>query len=169
MTHRFRNRWWTDALRGAIAGAAATWLMDQVTTAQLEAQSEETTRREQAAQPNGKSSVANLVDRIETRFGLVLDDQQRAAAAQAVHYGLGIVPGAAYAVLRPRVPLVGSGRGVGYGIALWASNDVYAHAALGLSGPVDAYPMKTHRRGLIGHVVLGGATDTVIALLGSRG
>ena len=59
-----------DAIRGAFAGAAATWLMDLVTTGMLETQPREVTARERAAQPNGKSSVANLVDRVEASTGL---------------------------------------------------------------------------------------------------
>jgi hypothetical protein len=42
-----------DALRGALAGAAATWLMDLVTTGMYAIQAPDVTRREDAAQPNG--------------------------------------------------------------------------------------------------------------------
>src|SRR6185369_15284790 len=59
-----------DAARGALAGAAATWLMDLVTTRLHEAQPATVTAREEAAQPNAKSSVANMVDRFETTTGL---------------------------------------------------------------------------------------------------
>jgi hypothetical protein len=158
--------WWGNAVRGALAGAAATWLMDLVTSGLLEGQSEETTRREMAAQPNGKGSVANLVDRIDAAWGLELDDRQRSMAAQAIHYGLGIIPGAAYGVLRNRVPILRSGRGLAYGILLWAVNDEYLNTKLGLAGPFGAYPLETHWRGLVGHAVLGVATDTGLDLLG---
>lgn len=152
--------------RGAIAGAAATWLMDQVTTAMMSAQSPEVTEREEAARPNGKGALDNLVDRLESGLGIPLTDAQRAMALQALHYGLGIGPGALYAVLRHRVPLVGAGGGLLFGAALWAVNDEYLNTALGLAAPFGDYPAATHIRGLVGHLALGGATDSILDLLG---
>jgi hypothetical protein len=166
MTAHATGSWWAAAARGALAGAAATWLMDLVTTGLLEGQSEEATRREEDARPNGKSAVDNLVDRFEAAYGLSLSGSQRSVAAQAIHYGLGIVPGAFYAALRHRVPLVGAGRGILFGLLLWAVNDEYLNTTLGLAAPFEAYPPETHWRGLVGHAVLGAATDTGVDLLG---
>ena len=50
--------------------------------------------------------------------------------------------------------------------AVFAANDEYANAALGLSGPPRAYPVQTHLRGLTGHAVLGMATETGIVDVG---
>jgi uncharacterized membrane protein YagU involved in acid resistance len=155
-----------DALRGAVAGAVATWLMDQVTTAMLQSQSEEVTGREEEARPNGKTAVANLVDLVEDATGFEADEAQRPMVELAAHYALGVVPGAVYGVLRRRLPLIGAKRGVLYGALLWAFNDEFLNSQLGLSGPYEAYPAETHVRGLVGHVVLGAATDTTINLLG---
>ncbi|MDP8904612.1 MAG: DUF1440 domain-containing protein [Chloroflexota bacterium] len=155
-----------DALRGAVAGGVAVWLMDQVTTGLLEQQRQQVTEREEAARPNGKSALENLLDRLERDYGLELDQEGRSAALQAIHYGLGVVPGALYAVLRRRLPLLGSARGVAYGVLLFAINDEYLNTRLALAGPFDAYPLETHWRGLVGHIVLGVATDTGIEVLG---
>jgi uncharacterized membrane protein YagU involved in acid resistance len=155
-----------DAFRGALAGAVATWLMDQVTTTMLHNQDDEVTRREEEARPNGKSSVANFVDMIEDATGFEVDDEQRPQVQLAVHYALGVVPGAIYGVMRRRVPLLGAKGGLLYGVILWGAMDLWANSALGLSGPPDAYPAETHWRGLVGHMVLGGATDTTIEALG---
>ena len=157
---------WADALRGGVAGAVATALMDLVTTGLSEGQSKETTQREAAASPNGKSSVANLVDRLERSSGLALDPDQRAIAERAIHYGLGVVPGALYGAFRGRVPLLGAWRGLLYGAILWALSDEYLNAKLGLAGPFEAYPLETHLRGLVGHLVLGAVTDTGVDVLG---
>ena len=156
-----------DMLRGAIAGAVATWVMDQVTTAMLERQPPDVTAREEAARPNGKSAVGNLVDRLTAGLGLDLDEERKGRLASLVHYALGIVPGALYALLR-RLPLVGAGRGLVYGILLWLVNDEYLNARLGLSAPPEAYPIETHLRGLVGHAVLGVTTDWGIDVLGGR-
>jgi hypothetical protein len=155
-----------DGTRGAIAGAVATWFMDLATTALYEAQSEETNAKERAAQVGGKSSVENLLERIESATGVTVPADARPMALQALHYGLGMGPGALYGMLRGRVPGVGAGRGILYGLALFAVNDEFMNTALGLAGPPSAYPVEAHWRGLVGHVVLGVATDTGVSVLG---
>jgi uncharacterized membrane protein YagU involved in acid resistance len=159
---------WAEGVRGGLAGFGATWLMDVVTTGLYAGQAEATTEREEAARPNGKSAVENLVDRIEARSGRTFTDAQRSAVTQAIHFGLGVGPGAAYAVLRRRMPLVGASRGLLYGALLWAVNDEYLNTALGLAGPFGGYPLETHWRGLVGHIVLGMATDSGIDVLGGE-
>jgi uncharacterized membrane protein YagU involved in acid resistance len=156
----------TDALRGAVAGAVATWLMDQVTTTMLDGQREDVTSREEEARPKGKTAVGNLVDLTEDATGFEIDEQSRGQVEMGVHYALGVVPGALYGVLRRRVPLLGARRGLVFGFLLWAINDELLNTRLGLAGPPEAYPVETHWRGLVGHLVLGGATDTTIELLG---
>jgi hypothetical protein len=155
-----------DAIRGAIAGAAATWVMDLVTTRMYEAQPSQVTEREEAAQANGKSSVANLVDRFESKTGLSIPRARRSTVESAVHYALGAVPGAIYGVLRRRLPLANAGNGAAYGLAVFALNDEYLNTKLGLAGPMSAYPAQTHLRGLAGHAALGLGTETGIQLLG---
>jgi uncharacterized membrane protein YagU involved in acid resistance len=155
-----------DALRGAIAGAVATWCMDRITTAMYEVQAPEVTDRETAAQPNGKSSVANLLDRIEAETGFVIPVDTRPMVEQAIHYGLGIGPGAVYGVVRQYIPFARLGRGLAYGLVLFVANDEYLNTKLGLAGPPEAYPPESHLRGLVGHAVLGVSTETGIQLLG---
>jgi uncharacterized membrane protein YagU involved in acid resistance len=155
-----------DALRGALAGAFATWVMDLVTTGMYAIQPPEVTDQELAARPNGKSSVANLVDRVEAETGISLPADRRPAVEQAIHYALGIIPGAVYAVARRHVPGARLGRGLAFGLALFVVNDELLNAALGLSGPVEAYPPETHLRGFAGHAVLGVATETGVQVLG---
>jgi uncharacterized membrane protein YagU involved in acid resistance len=162
-----RHRWWTDALRGAVAGAVATWVMDGVTTAMLESQPKQVTNREEAAQPNGRSSVGNLVANAQSAVGIRLRIANRRKVETAVHYALGIVPGAIYGALRPRVPGLGAARGLAYGTAVFLLNDELLNTKLGLAGPITAYPTQTHLRGLVGHVVLGATMDTGLDLLGA--
>ncbi len=153
-------------LRGAVAGGVATWVMDVVTTYVQSFQSPADKEREQAAWPHGQPSVDNLVDLAHSLVNAKPDRGQKAAAATITHYALGILPGAGYAVLRRHVPLLGAGRGLAYGLLLWAVNDELLNTALGVSGRPDAYPASSHVRGLIGHVALGVATDVGIDLLG---
>jgi hypothetical protein len=140
--------------------------MDLVTTRMYEAQPATVTRREEAAQVNGKSSVANMVDRLERTTGLSIPHARRATVENAVHYALGAVPGAVYGILRRRVSLADAGNGAAYGLAVFALNDEYLNSRLGLAGPFSAYPAQTHLRGLAGHAALGIGTETGIQLLG---
>ena len=167
MTRSTNGPWLADAIRGGIAGLVGTWVMDLVTTGLLESQTEESKRQEEAARPNGKSSVANLVDRMEAVTGITLDDGQRSVATQVIHYGLGVVPGVMYVVASRRAPRLAAGRGLAYGLALWVVNDEYLNTRLGLAGPYAAYPIETHWRGFVGHVVLGMATEGWSAVLGA--
>jgi hypothetical protein len=154
-----------DAFRGALAGAAATWAMDQVTTVMLSVQAPEVTKQEEAARANGKSSVTNLVDKVEAQTGLVVPRKRRPLVEQAVHYALGAVPGALYGIAR-HVPFLRAGNGLLYGLGVYALNDNYVNTKLGLASSPQAYPPETHLRGLAGHAVLGVATETGIQLLG---
>ena len=140
--------------------------MDQVTTGLYEAQPPEVTKLEAAGRPNGKSSVANLVDRVESATGFTLPATRRPMVENAIHYALGIVPGAMYGVVRRYLPFARLGRGLAFGLALFAINDEYLNTKLGLAGPMEAYPPETHLRGLAGHAVLGVGTETGIQLLG---
>jgi len=154
-----------DLTRGAVAGAAGTWVMDMVTTGIVSEQSKASAEAEAAARPNGQSSIENLVDRLESRLRIEVPPDRRPAVTQALHYGLGIVPGAAYAVLRKRLPVAGALNGLIYGALLFALNDEWANTALGLSGPPAAYPADSHLRGLVGHLALGVTTDAALAVL----
>jgi hypothetical protein len=154
-----------DLTRGAVAGAAGTWVMDMVTTGIVDQQSKESAEAEAAARPKGQTSVDNLVELLESRLGIMVPQDQRPAVTQAIHYALGVVPGAAYAVLRRRLPVAGALNGLLYGALLFAVNDEWANTVLGLSGPPEAYPTETHLRGLVGHLALGVTTDAALAVL----
>jgi hypothetical protein len=140
--------------------------MDRVTTGLYEAQPAEVTRREELARANGKSSVANIVDRFEGVTRLGISPKTRPMVENAVHYSLGILPGAIYGVVRRYVPLARPRAGLAYGLAVFAMNDEYLNTRLGFAGPAGAYPPETHLRGLAGHAVLGVGTETAIQLLG---
>ncbi len=154
-----------DLIRGAVAGTIATWLMDQVTKALLQDQSEAVTEKEKAARPDGQTSVELMVERIEETAGVELSDDQRALGQQLIHYALGAVPGALYVFARERIPGVGAARGLIYGALLFVFNDEWLNWRLGFAGSPGSYPTETHMRGLVGHLVLGGATDVLADVL----
>ena len=158
-----------DLLRGAIAGAVATWAMDQVTTSLLEQASDADKAQEKAVQPRGRSSARNLTDMVVDRLGLDASEDQRSRAATAVHWCLGIVPGALYAALRRRVPLLGAGRGLVYGTVLFLANDEYLNTARdylkGGTNKATAYAKENPGKVAAGAAVLAIGAGLLISAL----
>lgn len=155
----------TGAIKGAIAGAAGVWLMDKVSTYLYQWESPETMKAEESARVEGKDPASVAAGRLADAIGAEPTKEQAAAAASGVHYALGVVPGAVYGALRPHLGLVGSGRGLAYGLALFLLNDEAIGPALGLASGPGSYPWQAHARGLAAHLVLGVTTDAVLDVL----
>jgi hypothetical protein len=98
------------AIKGAIAGAVATWLMP---------------------------SYGAAAEKVAGLAGRSLDDQQRKRVGSAIHWAIGIGTGALYAVLRRRFAGVGKLGGAAFGTAFWGVVDkglVSGAHARGLAG-----------------------------------
>lgn len=80
-----------------------------------------------------------------------------------LHYGLGVLPGAAYAKLRKSLPAIRAGRGAVYGAALFLVNDLVMSRLLGVASSPRRYPWQAHARGLVAHMTLGVATEAVLS------
>jgi uncharacterized membrane protein YagU involved in acid resistance len=76
--------------------------------------------------------------------------------------------GAIYAQQRHKRPWLRKGAGALYGALLFVVNDEIAAPLLRIAGPPGAYPLKTHVRGLVGHVVLGMATEAALDAIETR-
>lgn len=153
-----------DMLIGAASGAAATWLMDQVTTAIMERQPEEVSEREKAARGD-KSALENAAEKGAALAGKEITKEERKKIGLGIHWSLGVTSGAVYGALRNRIPAMGIGSGLTYGAAYFLLMDEAALTALGLAPPPQNFPWQTHARGLVGHLVLGGALESVFDAL----
>lgn len=149
-----------DLLLGAVAGAAATWLMDLATTALYERQPDEVTKREDDAR-GGQVAYEIAADKAAAIAGRELDDDQRKRAGSATHWMLGTSAGVMYGAMRHATPRVGLGSGFAYGAAFWLLMDEAALTLLGLTPPPREFPWQTHARGLAGHLVMGAAIEVV--------
>ena len=98
-------------------------------------------------------------------MGTELVPRQPHPAGIAVHYALGVVPGALYGALRNRVGGVGAAGGLLYGLGLFLVEDEGLNPLLGTSGKPTEYPWQAHARGLVGHLVLGAAMNTTLNVL----
>jgi hypothetical protein len=153
-----------DLLKGAIAGAVATWVMGKVTTLLYDREGRGTRRVEDEAR-GGRTAYGAAAEKAAKAIGVRLADDAREQYGSAVHWALGIGSGAVYAVLRRRLESVGRIAGVGFGTVFWAAVDEGVVPALGLTPGPRAFPWQTHARGLAGHLTFGTVTDGTLRLL----
>ncbi len=149
-----------ELLVGTGAAFAASKVMDRVTTAYLERQSEGSRRRENELQE--EPSYTKAAEKLGEVSGRDLDDRDAEELGQRLHRGLGLSGGAVAGVLTARGmnPLAA---GMLTGLGMWLLVDEGANAVFGFTPPAPEFPRETHIRGLVGHLAYGG---TLGALLG---
>lgn len=152
-----------DAAAGAVAGAAAVWVMDQVSQYMLDHENEQARRQEAEARPEGDPDPAHkLVQEVAEATGTQVEPQQPSALGVGLHYLLGMGPGAVYGILGHRSKLVGSTYGLGYGLILFLLQDEAINTMLKTAGKPSEYPKQAHFRGLVAHLALGYTTDRLL-------
>jgi hypothetical protein len=161
-----RTRGGTGAavIKGAIAGAVATWLMGRITSYMYERENKNAREAEDKAR-KGKTSYGAAAEKMAGLTGRSLDDQQRERVGSAIHWAIGIGTGAVYAVLRRRFAGVGKLGGAAFGTAFWGVVDEGLVSGLGLTPGPAAFPWQAHARGLAGHLTFGTVTDATLRVL----
>jgi Protein of unknown function (DUF1440) len=153
-----------DLIKGAIAGAVATWVMGKVTSGLYDREDRGARHREDSAR-QGRTAFGKAAEEAAKAVSLPLDDEERERYGGAIHWVLGIGSGAVYAVVRRRLSWIGRLSGVGFGTAFWAAVDEGLVPALGFTPGPGAFPWQTHARGLAGHLTFGTVTDGTLRLL----
>jgi hypothetical protein len=150
-----------EVLLGTGAAVAATKVMDRVTTAYHERQSDASKRRERELLDQPAYTVA--AERLAEMQGVEIDQEQAEQLGQRLHLGLGMSGGAVAGFLAARGmnPVVA---GILTGLGIWVVVDEGANAVLGITPPAPAYPRETHIRGLLGHLAYGGALGALLGL-----
>jgi hypothetical protein len=152
----------TDLALGALAGAAATWLMGKATTYLYEHEDQQARQREDRAR-GGSTAYETAAKKAAGLAGRELSDEESKKLGSAIHWAIGIGAGAAYGLLRRRLAGRGAGQdlalGALFGTAVWLLLDEAGNTALGLTPGPRAFPWQTHARGLAGHLVLGLTTE----------
>lgn len=161
------------ALAGLLGGLAASFVMNQVmaglalathrtepgTDPQRAKQmlADRKSRFRQIADPTGEvsNSAARRV------LGRELTPREREASGPLVHYLFGALAGAAYGVAAEFAPKTTTGRGLGYGVAIWAFGAEVAVPALGLARKPTEIPLQAHAAMLASHAAYGVALETV--------
>lgn len=151
--------------KGLIAGVAGVWALDRVTWFMWNREDPEALEREKLARPGGMDPAHVIAHKIAHGLGTELTPAQPHPAGIAVHYMLGVVPGAIYGAMRKEQSKPQIGRGLGIGLGLFLLQDELGNSLLGTSGSPRQYPWQAHARGLVGHLVYGAALEGALALL----
>jgi hypothetical protein len=150
-----------DMIRGAFAGAVATFVMDRVDWFLYDHVPRTARHRTWAVRPEHKDPAHVIASRTSEALGAGPIPQFH-PAGMAVQYGIGSAPAALYGALRSRVPGVAAGRGLAYGLAMFILEDEIANPVAGFAAPQQRYPWQAHGRGLVSHLVYGFVTDLVL-------
>lgn len=153
-----------DLLKGAVAGAAATYVMNSATTWMYARESDATRQREEEAR-GGQSAYVTAADRLARIAGYQLSDEAKGRGGTAIHWTTGISAGIKYAVFRRYWPKITAGYGLPYGIAFFLIMDELMTPVLGLTPGPTAFPWQAHARGLGGHLAFGATNDAALRAL----
>lgn len=169
---------WKGAAAGLAAGLAASWVMNRFQNlsgklAQVVEEDEPQNPQHSAQRGDGASAeqededatvkAASAISR--KIFHHQLSKQEKKVAGPAMHYGFGILTGAAYGALAEVAPAVTRGAGLPFGASVWLGADEVAVPAFKLSGPPWENPPSVHARALAAHLVYGLTTEGVRRLV----
>lgn len=153
-----------EILKGAVAGAVATWVMGVVTSYLYKHEDPEVRREEDRARGN-RTAYGVAAEKVAGMVGTRLQKEQRERLGMAIHWGLGVGTGALYAALRDHLDRVDAGYGLAMGATFWGLVDEGLNPALGLTPGPTEFPWQTHGRGLAGHLSFGVVTESTLRVL----
>ena len=144
----------TDIAVGFVAGLVATEVtnlaqvpLNRLTPARVK-------RVERRVRP-GDTSSGVAARKVARGLDLSLDERRTKLLCQVIHFGTGMVWGPVYGLLRRHAGLRPVGAGLATGATMSLILDEGVVPALGLSAPNRAYPLFTHVRGFVAHLVFG--------------
>lgn len=139
---------------GLIGGYIGTKVMEPVEMKLYKLEPEAARRQEDAVRPGSPYDIA--ARKTTELLGLHLSEGQlKTVGMLFFHYGLGMSWGALTAISQRRTKLNPFLAGALSGTAMWIIVDEGMTPAFGFSAPDRAYPLVTHLRALIGHLVFG--------------
>lgn len=159
-----------DLALSPVAGYVATKAMEPVSMKPYELESPADREREDAVRPGPPYRIA--AEKTAALLGLTPSDDQLDKASLAFHYGWAISWAPLYALLRRRTALAPVPAGLATGAAMSLLADEIMTPALGFSARNRQYPLATHVRGVVAHLVFGvgvaAAFEAAWALLGQQ-
>ncbi len=164
------SRTLTDLALSAVAGYVGTRAMEPVSMRLYQWESDAARAREDAARPGEPYRIA--AEKLSRLAGFNLDEKRLGLLALVFHYGLALQWAPLYPLLRRRTQLAPLPAGLLTGAAMSVVADELMTPAFGFSAPNLEYPLVTHLRGFVAHLVFGTAVAATVetgwALLGQR-
>jgi hypothetical protein len=165
------NNTLANALKGAVAGAVGVWAMDRLDWFFFEHEDPAARHQTERVRPGGLDPAHVAANKVAGATGGSLHPAQPHPVGIAVHYALGIGPGALYGAFRDRLPVTTEGQdhlyAMGMGLGLFAIQDEALNTLTGLAARPEDYPWQAHGRGLAAHLVFGLVTNAVLNFLGA--
>lgn len=93
--------------------------------------------------------------------GHPLDDQSKAVASEAIHWGFGAAVGATYGALAEFYPAATAKEGASFGLALMTLTHETALPAMGLAAPAEEQTTREHTSEAATHLVYGLVAERV--------
>lgn len=154
-----------DAVYGLIAGAAATFVMEKVSTWGYKLENPK--KREYEENLRGGEYPPQVLAQkvVETVTGASPAEQTKQKLGMAIHWGYGIVGGGLFGALRSSVPAIASVGGLTYGVGLWLIGDELMMPIMKLSPASTEFPWENHARAAVNHLAYGGTVALTHNLL----
>lgn len=148
-----RDEWMLDIAVGLAAGVVASKVTEYAQTALYRLTPSDVKKREERVRPGPPYEIA--AQKAAGLLDIQLDRKQLSRAGMAVHYIAGAAWGAVYCLMRRAAGMDSVGAGTATGASMSLILDEAITPALGFSAPNRAYPIQTHVRGFLGHLVYG--------------
>lgn len=149
-----------DLALSTLAGYVGTKAMEPVSMKLYQLQPPSAREREDAVRPGDPARIA--AEKISRALGITLDEDQLRRAGTVLHHGLAIQWAPLYAVLRRRTRWSPVPAGLATGAAMSIVADELMTPAFGFSADNTAYPVLTHARGFVAHLVFGLAVAATV-------
>ncbi len=140
-----------DLALAGVAGYVATKVMEPVSTRLYELESPADREREDTVRPGAPYRIA--AEKLTATAGMELRERQLDQLSGVFHYGLAAQWALLYPVLRRRTRWSPTTAGLLTGAAMSLVADELVTPAFGFSAPNLEYPLATHARGFIAHLV----------------
>lgn len=127
-------------VKGAIAGGVGVWLTDRFTWYWYSHEGTDILVKERTAQKGGRYAPNAAGKQLTDALNITLPQRQQYVVGRSIHYFIGIVPGALYALWRHRMKGLRYWCGTVYGLTLFITFDEIITPALGYASGPFSYP-----------------------------
>lgn len=143
-----------DIAVGLLAGLVATQVTNLVQGPLRRLTPVRVTLWERLVRPGASSSLV-AARKVAAHLDPSLGRQETELLGKLIHNGIGMAWGPVYGLLRRHGSMTPVGAGLATGTAMSLILDEAVVPALGLSAPNQDYPILTHVRGFVAHLVYG--------------